>query len=249
MKLTWLEPETPFPPVENAWGPLSEAPGLLAAGADLSTARLLDAYRHGIFPWFSEGQPILWWSTDPRMVLKVPDFQVRRSFAKVLRKFIISPHCEIRIDSAFATVIQHCAATPRHGQAGTWITPGMQAAYTALHKAGYAHSVETWIDGQLRGGLYCVAIGQSVFGESMFSHTTDASKIALAALVALCRTHGAEWIDCQQNTPHLASMGARTIARDAFMRAVQHHNSQAPMHWRWNPLYWDAIGFSQAGAT
>lgn len=249
MKLAWLEPDTPFPNAKNAWGPHSEAPGLLAAGADLSPARLLDAYRHGIFPWYSEGQPILWWSTDPRMVLQVQDFQVRRSFAKVLRRFMANPGCEIRIDSAFETVIQHCAATPRHGQTGTWITPDIQAAYAALHADGYVHSVETWMDGQLLGGLYCVAIGHAVFGESMFSHATDASKIALAALVALCCNQGAQWIDCQQNTPHLASMGARTMARDAFVRAVQQRSIQAPMDWSWNPLYWNAMEFSQAGPT
>lgn len=249
MKLPWLEPDTPFPSVEMAWGPHTEAPGLLAAGADLSPARLLDAYRHGIFPWYSEGQPILWWSTNPRMVLQVQDFRVRRSFAKVLRKFMANPGCEIRVDSAFETVIQHCAATPRDGQAGTWITPDIQAAYGALHAAGHAHSVETWMNGKLIGGLYCVAIGKSVFGESMFSHAADASKIALAALVALCRNQGAAWIDCQQNTPHLASMGARTMARDAFVRTVQQHSIQAPMHWSWNPLYWNALEFSQAGPT
>jgi leucyl/phenylalanyl-tRNA--protein transferase len=249
MKLTWLESDTPFPPVENAWGLHSEAPGLLAAGADLSPARLLDAYRHGIFPWYSEGQPILWWSTDPRMVLRVQDFHVRRSFAKVLRGFIANPGCEIRVDSAFEAVIQHCAATPRPGQSGTWITHDIQSAYTALHAAGYVHSVETWCNGKLVGGLYCVAIGQSVFGESMFSHATDASKIALAALVALCRNQEIEWIDCQQNTGHLASMGARTMAREAFVRGVRQRSQRAPARWAWNPLYWNAMGFSQAGAT
>ena len=249
MKLAWLEPDTPFPPVEQAWGAHSDAPGLLAAGADLSAARLLNAYQNGIFPWYSEGQPVLWWSTDPRMVLRVQDFQVRRSFAKVLRRFVATPGCEIRIDSAFGTVMQRCAATPRPGQAGTWITPDIQAAYAGLHAAGHAHSVETWKDGQLIGGLYCVAIGQSVFGESMFSHAPDASKIALAALVALCRHQGAEWIDCQQNTPHLASMGARTMARDAFVRCVQQRCTQPAMQWSWKPLYWNAMGFSQAGTT
>lgn len=249
MKLPWLDPDTPFPAVASAWPADSEAPGLLAVGADLSLARLLDAYRHGIFPWYSEGQPILWWSTDPRMVLSVQDFRVRRSFDKALRRFIASPGSEIRVDSAFPCVIGHCAATPRLGQAGTWITPDIRAAYTALHAAGYVHSVETWMDGRLAGGLYCVAIGRSVFGESMFSHTSDASKIALAALVALCRSQGAEWIDCQQNTAHLASMGARTMARNAFVRIVQQCCDHAPMRWAWNPLYWNALGYSQAGTT
>lgn len=249
MNLPWLEPDTPFPPVESAWGADSEAPGLLAVGADLGPDRLLDAYRHGIFPWYSEGQPVLWWSTDPRMVLQVQDFQLRRSFAKVLRRFIASSGCEIRIDSAFSTVIGRCAATPRPGQSGTWISPNIQEAYAALHTAGYVHSVETWVDGQLVGGLYCVAIGRSVFGESMFSLASDASKIALAALVALCRTQGAEWIDCQQNTSHLASMGACTMARTTFVRAVQLGCDHAPLEWSWNPLYWNALGYSQTGAT
>lgn len=249
MTLPWLKWDTPFPPVESAWGPLSEAPGLLAAGADLSTNRLLNAYRHGIFPWFSQGQPILWWSTNPRMVLNVQDFRIRHSFAKVLRRFAATPECEIRVDSTFASVIQHCAETPRAGQAGTWIVEDMQHAYMALHAAGYAHSVETWQSGHLVGGLYCVAIGRAVFGESMFSHTPDASKIALAALVALCRCEGAHWIDCQQNTRHLASLGAREIPRHTFAQAVQQSTSEPAMNWVWNPLYWNALGFSQARTT
>lgn len=249
MTLPWLERDTPFPPVEQAWGQQSEAPGLLAAGADLSIDRLLEAYGHGIFPWYSPGQPILWWSTDPRMVLKVQDFRIRDSFAKVLRKFAASSDCEIRIDSAFGTVIQHCADTLRSGQAGTWIVEDMQLAYTALHAAGYAHSVETWKSGQLVGGLYCVAIGRAVFGESMFSHVTDASKIALAALVALCHHEGASWIDCQQNTRHLASMGAREMPRHAFAQSVQQGTAKPAMQWTWKPLYWDALGFRPTRPT
>lgn len=246
MTLPWLDRDTAFPPIENAWGPLSEAPGLLAAGADLSPDRLLNAYRHGIFPWFSEGQPILWWSTDPRMILKVQDFRIRHSFAKVLRNFVASPGCEIRIDSAFSSVIQHCASTPRAGQPGTWIVEAMQSAYMALHSAGYAHSMETWKSGRLVGGLYCVAIGRAVFGESMFSHASDASKIALAALVALCRNQGADWIDCQQNTRHLASLGAREVPRQTFAQGLRQSAPAPAMDWAWNPLYWDALGFNQA---
>lgn len=249
MTLPWLETNTPFPPVENAWGQQSEAPGLLAVGADLSPERLLNAYRRGIFPWFSQGQPILWWSTNPRMVLEVSNFYVRHSFARVLRKFMADSACEIRIDHAFEAVIQQCAETPRQGQPGTWIVKDMQRAYTALHAAGYAHSVETWKNGQLVGGLYCVAIGRAVFGESMFSHATDASKIALAALVALCKNQRAEWIDCQQNTPHLATLGAKEVPRAAFVQAVHAHCAEPPMAWSWNPLYWNAMGFSQAGKT
>lgn len=249
MTLPWLERDTPFPPIESAWGPSSEAPGLLAAGADLSTSRLLDAYKHGIFPWFSHGQPILWWSTDPRMVLKVNDFHMRHSFVRVLRKFDADADCEVRIDSAFANVIQHCANTPRAEQAGTWIIEDMQHAYLALHTAGHAHSVETWMNGRLVGGLYCVAIGRAVFGESMFTLASDASKIALAALVALCRHHNVHWIDCQQNTKHLASLGAQEIPRKAFATGLLESTAAPSMDWRWNPLYWNALGFRQARPT
>lgn len=217
-KLPWLEPGEPFPDATRAWGPEAPAPGLLAAGGALDVATLQRAYSAGIFPWFSEGQPILWWSPDPRMVLPVADFKVSKSLAKTLRRFQRTPGCELRIDSAFAHVIEACAHTPREGQAGTWIVPSMVAAYTAWHRLGRAHSVETWVDGRLVGGLYCVAIGRMVFGESMFAWVTDASKVALAALVAFCRAHGVTLIDCQQNTGHLASLGAHEVSRQAFER-------------------------------
>jgi leucyl/phenylalanyl-tRNA--protein transferase len=157
------------------------------------------------------------------MVLPVQGFKVSRSLRKTLRRFIATPGCEIRIDTAFERVIQACSTTPREGQSGTWIVPAMVQAYTAWHRAGRVHSVETWIDGELAGGLYCVAIGRMVFGESMFAHRTDASKIALAALVAWCRSQGVGLIDCQQNTRHLASLGAHEIAREAF----EQHLAQA----------------------
>lgn len=239
--LPWLEPGDPFPPVESSWGAGSDAPGLLAAGGDLSVATLLRAYSHGIFPWFSEGQPILWWSTDPRMVLTVSRFHLRRSLRKVLARFVADPRCEIRIDSAFAGVISACAGTQRHGQAGTWIVPPMVQAYTRLHEAGHAHSVETWVDGRLVGGLYCVALGRAVFGESMFAHATDASKIALAALVCFCRAHAIPMIDCQQNTAHLASMGAAEIPRAAFLAQIRHTQQLPAPAWRFSPLYWDHL--------
>ncbi|MBN4841548.1 leucyl/phenylalanyl-tRNA--protein transferase, partial [Citrobacter braakii] len=165
------------------------------------------AYSNGIFPWYSTGQPVLWWSPDPRMVLHVDEFRVRRSFRKVLHRFLKDPRCEVRIDSAFGDVIRACARTPRPGQDGTWIVPDMQAAYRALHRAGHAHSVEAWWDGELVGGLYLVNLGRAVFGESMFTHRRDASKMALAALVAACRAWGVALIDCQQQTRHLASLG------------------------------------------
>ncbi|MEO5695505.1 MAG: leucyl/phenylalanyl-tRNA--protein transferase, partial [Burkholderiaceae bacterium] len=180
--LPWLDPGERFPPVTQAWETASDAPGLLAAGGQLDVPTLRDAYAHGIFPWFSDGQPILWWSPDPRMVLRVADFRLHQSLRKTLNRFRHSSHCEIRFDSAFERVIQACAGRKRAGQNGTWILPAMENAYIDFFRAGYAHCVETWIDGELAGGLYCVALGKAVFGESMFSHRNDASKIALAAL-------------------------------------------------------------------
>lgn len=236
--LPWLDPGDKFPPVSEAWGPDSEAPGLLAAGGNLAVEQLLSAYSNGIFPWYSQGQPILWWSTDPRMVLQVENFRLHRSLKKTIQHFRADPRCEIRFDSAFDTVIGHCAHTPRSGQGGTWIVPEMQAAYRALHQAGHAHSVETWVDGELVGGLYCVAIGKAVFGESMFALRTDASKLALAALVGFCRYAGVQQIDCQQNTQHLASLGAAEMPRAQFVAQVQQAIGLAGPVWRFEPLYW-----------
>ena len=207
--IPWLPPEPVFPQITAA---LREPNGLLAAGGDLSPKRLLAAYARGIFPWYSAGDPILWWSPDPRMVLLPEELKVSRSFAKVLR----NKAYEVRLDSDFAHVIGHCATTPRDGQPGTWITPEMQAAYFRLHELGHAHCVETWIDGQLAGGLYGIAIGRAFFGESMFSHAADASKIALAHLCVYLRRCGFGIIDCQMETAHLASLGARPIPRRAF---------------------------------
>jgi len=247
--LPWLEPGEAFPPVSQAWSRDSDAPGLLAAGGCLDVATLREAYGHGIFPWFSTGQPILWWSPDPRMVLEVAQFRLHRSLRKTLGKFASTAGCEIRIDSAFDQVIQACAASPREGQDGTWIVPQMVQAYGELHRAGHAHSVETWIDGQLVGGLYCVALGRAVFGESMFARVTDASKIALAALVALCRHHGIVMIDCQQNTRHLASLGAHEIPRMDFLRHIEMAQQQPGPPWRFEPLYWRELTMASAEST
>ena len=239
--LPWLEPGDPFPPAESAWGPGSEAPGLLAAGGDLSVGTLQRAYANGIFPWFSEGQPHLWWSPDPRMVLKMADFRLHRSLRKTITRFRNDARCEVRFDCAFTEVIAACAEAPRDGQPGTWILPNMVAAYARLHAAGHAHSVETWMDGELVGGLYCVALGKAVFGESMFAKAADASKIALAALVGFCRHHGVEWVDCQQNTAHLASLGAAEVPRAAFLAHIDQAKSALPLVWRFSPLYWNHI--------
>src|SRR5512135_1349112 len=202
-----------FPPVTQA---LRNPNGLLAAGGDLSAPRLLEAYRHGIFPWFSDDEPILWWSPDPRMVLFPGEFKVSHSLRKTLR----NARYEVRADSAFEQVMRACAA-PRRSASGTWIHDEMIAAYTQLHRMGYAHSVETWIDGELAGGLYGIALGRMFFGESMFSRKTDASKIALAHLCAQLARWNFGVIDCQMNTPHLASLGAREIPRKEFITRVQ----------------------------
>lgn len=239
--LPWLEPDQPFPPVTQAWGHNTPAPGLLAAGGELNVPTLRRAYSKGIFPWFSEGQPTLWWSPDPRMVLTVADFRLHPSLKKTLKKFRASTHCEIRIDSDFQSVIEACAGSPREGQGGTWIVPDMVDAYVQLHRSGSAHSIETWVDGELLGGLYCVALGKAVFGESMFSRATDASKIALAALVCLCRRHGIAQIDCQQNTGHLASMGAREMPRALFLKRVEVALAGAVPVWQFDPNYWDEL--------
>lgn len=239
--LPWLEPGEDFPPVEQAWGRGSDAPGLLAAGGSLDVDTLCNAYAHGIFPWFSPGQPILWWSTDPRMVLKVDEFRLHRSLRKTLQKFVSAPGCEIRVDSSFQDVISACAGSPRPGQDGTWIVPAMVQAYIALHRAGHAHSVETWVDGQLVGGLYCVSLGRAVYGESMFARASDASKIALAALVAFCRAHDIALIDCQQNTSHLASLGAQEIPRVDFLRHIDAARQLPSPGWQFLPLYWQQL--------
>lgn len=241
LPLPWLGPDDPFPPTGNAWGPDSPAPGLLAAGGALDVQRLKQAYARGIFPWFSAGQPILWWSPDPRMVLQVQEFRLHRSLRRTLQRFRATPGCELRVDSDFAAVIRACSQTPRAGQSGTWIVPPMVAAYEALHAAGHAHSVETWVDGRIVGGLYCVALGRAVYGESMFAHATDASKIALAALVCLCRREGVQMIDCQQNTGHLASLGAREMDRAAFLRHVDQAQSLPDCNWHFDSVYWDEL--------
>mgnify|MGYP000728182159 CR=1 FL=1 len=207
-----LQNATFFPPVDTA---LADPNGLLAMGGDLSVARLLDAYRHGIFPWFNPGEPILWWCPDPRMVLVPGEVRVPRSLAKRIR----NSGFELRVDSAFADVMRACAA-PREDAGGTWISPVMIAAYSRLFEAGYAHSVETWRDGQLVGGLYGVAIGRMFYGESMFHRVTDASKIAVAHLVQFMVQRGYGMIDCQMQTSHLASLGAREIPREEFARCL-----------------------------
>ncbi len=238
--IPWIDDHTPLPRAGTPGDP--DAPGLVAIGGRLTPDRLEEAYRKGLFPWFSAGQPVLWWSPDPRMVLPVERFRLSRSLRKTLRRFLHTPGCEIRVDSAFRAVIEACAATPRDGQDGTWIVPAMVEAYVAWHRAGRTHSVETWVDGRLVGGLYFVSIGRMVFGESMFAHRTDASKIALVALVAACRARGVALIDCQQHTGHLASFGAREIARADFERHLALTLGAAdPIDWTYDPSHWAAL--------
>ena len=241
MRLPWLEPGDPCPDPSTAWDDRQPAPGLLAAGGALDAATLQRAYGNGIFPWFSEGQPILWWSTDPRMVLFTGEFRLHRSLRKTLARFVADPRCELRIDGDFGAVIRACSGSPRPGQSGTWIVPAMVEAYCDFHRAGFAHSVETWIDGELAGGLYCVNIGRAVFGESMFTRVPDASKIALAGLVALCRAQHVHMIDCQQNTRHLASLGAREIPRADFVQEVRSEVRAGAVRWRFEPVYWNLL--------
>jgi leucyl/phenylalanyl-tRNA--protein transferase len=210
--ITWLSPrDAPgqFPPAEAA---LEEPPGLLAAGGDLSPERLLAAYRRGIFPWYSPGQPILWWSPDPREVLLPEEFHVSRSLARRLRRLDF----EIRRDHDFAGCMDGCAA-PRQRSPGTWITPEMRTAYCRLHELGHAHSVEVWRAGHMIGGVYGVRMGQVFFGESMFSREPDASKIAMAHLVGQCRESGIRLIDCQMPSEHLRRLGSRAIPRSEFL--------------------------------
>ena len=222
--IPWLEPDSPFPHPSEALTQTEGAPGLLAAGGDLSPARLLDAYRQGIFPWFSGNQPILWWSTDPRLVLRTADFRISRSLAKTLRKIDLSMRqggpWQVRFDTAFREVITLCAA-PRLDSDGTWISSEIIDAYCALHDLGYAHSSELWLDGQLVGGAYGLCIGRMFYGESMFTRVSDASKVTLAYLVEFLRSEGVEWIDCQQETSHLTSLGARPVPRAEFITLMK----------------------------
>lgn len=225
--VTWLSPhDAPewFPPLDQA---LDEPPGLLAAGGDLSPARLLAAYQRGIFPWYSPGQPVLWWSPDPRAVLFPEEFNCSRSLGKTLR----NGGFEVVIDRDFGAILDACAA-PRPHAPGTWITSEMRSAYLRLHRLGRAHSFETWRNGQLAGGLYGVRLGEVFFGESMFSRERDASKVALAHLVKVCLRNSIAVIDCQLPSPHLESLGSRTIPRMQFQALLRDHISldPAPLH-------------------
>lgn len=241
LSIPWLEPDDPFPATHLACTRESGMEGLLAAGGQLNRERLLGAYSQGIFPWFSEGQPILWWSPNPRMVLMVDAFRCHRSLRQTIKQWQRSGQYRLSLDEAFESVIQACASKPRVGQSGTWILPPMQEAYTEFHRAGHAHSLEVWKNGQLIAGLYFVNLGRAIFGESMFSYERDASKVALCALVSAAKAQGASWIDCQQNTSHLASMGAAPIPRHQFEALLRQDCDQANLQWDERWLYWDAM--------
>ena len=225
--IPWLRSSAPpdaFPPVEQA---LAEPDGLLCAGGDLSTARLLEAYRRGIFPWYSTGQPILWWSPDPRTVLRPEALRVSRSLARTLRRGAL----RTTIDSRFESVIAACGDA-RLRPEGTWISAEMREAYARLHAGGHAHSVETWLDDRLVGGVYGVALGRVFFGESMFSLVPDASKVALVRLCAELRDRQYRLLDCQVASPHLASLGAESMPRRQFTALLAEEiDSLAPRDW------------------
>lgn len=239
-RLTWINPGEPIPPTANALTQDDGANGLLAAGAELTTERLIEAYPKGVFPWFSEGEPVLWWTPDPRMVLMLDEFKISASFRKIIKRAVHDPELTIVADADFARTMESCGA-PRAQQSGTWINPIMMTAYRGLHAMGLAHSVEVHRAGEVVGGLYCVAIGRMVFGESMFSRESNASKLALAALVAWMRRHGGLVIDCQQRTHHLASLGGREIARSVFESMITPLVKDAPLPWAAEPITRDVL--------
>ncbi len=238
LRLRWLDDnltEEPFPPVDEA---MDEPNGLLAVGGDLSPERLEAAYRNGIFPWYGQGQPILWWSPDPRAVFLPGDLHVSRTLRRRLRR----GEYTVTVDTAFEAVMRGCAA-PREDQDGTWITPEMVAAYTDLHRRGRAHSVEVWVEGRLAGGIYGVALHGAFFGESMYSRVPDASKVAITWLTEQLWHWGFHFLDCQLNNPHLARLGAREISRTEYLRRLRTALTTPHRGGRWQ---WDA-GFHPGG--
>jgi len=224
MPIYRLVDEPIFPPPDYA-----DPSGLLAVGGDLSNERLLEAYRLGIFPWYSEDQPILWWSPDPRLILDLEDFKVSRSLRKTLKKEVF----QVTFDHAFEEVIRACASVPREAQNGTWITDEMREAYVNLHGLGYAHSVESWFGGKLAGGLYGVSLGKCFFGESMFHLKTDASKVALATLVEKLKSWEFHFIDSQMTTEHMLRLGAKELPRRIFLKRLQLALRYPTRRWRW----------------
>jgi leucyl/phenylalanyl-tRNA--protein transferase len=224
MPIFRLVEEPIFPPPDYA-----DPSGLLAVGGDLSSERLLEAYRLGIFPWYSDDQPILWWSPDPRLTLDIADFKISRSLGKTLRR----GQFKVTFDRAFEEVIQACASVPREAQNGTWITQEMQEAYINLHGLGYAHSVESWLGDKLVGGLYGVSLGKAFFGESMFHLQADASKVALASLVENLKRWEFQFIDAQMTTEHMLRLGAKELPRRVFLKRLQSALRHPTKRGRW----------------
>jgi leucyl/phenylalanyl-tRNA--protein transferase len=232
-QIAWLGPHDPFPNPLTEVDPDPNVPGLIAVSENIYPGQLARAYQQGIFPWYSDNQPILWWSPDPRMVLKPSGFKCSDSLRKIIRCFCQNSQSQIVVDDDFGAVIRSCATSSRKDQDGTWITHEIIDAYTALHEQGNAHSIAVIEDGQLTGGLYCVSFGGMVFGESMFSRKTNASKIALAALSAWCLNNDIQMIDCQQETAHLLSLGAAPIPRQAFLKQLQISINQTKIEESW----------------
>ena len=232
-QIAWLGPQDPFPNPLTEADPDPSVPGLIAVSENIYPGQLARAYQQGIFPWYSDNQPILWWSPDPRMVLKSAEFKCSDSLRKIIRTFCQNTQSQIAVDHDFGAVIRSCATSSRKDQDGTWITHEIIDAYTALHEQGNAHSIAVIEDGQLTGGLYCVSFGTMVFGESMFSRKANASKIALAALSAWCLKHEVGMIDCQQETAHLLSLGAAPMPRKAFLEQLQISVNQTKIKHSW----------------
>jgi leucyl/phenylalanyl-tRNA--protein transferase len=232
-QITWLGPQDSFPNPLLEPDPDPSVPGLIAVSERIYPGQLSQAYQLGIFPWYSDNQPVLWWSPDPRMVLKPTEFKCSDSLKKDIRLFCQDAHSQIVVDQDFGAVIRACATSARKDQEGTWITHEIMEAYTALHEAGHAHSIAVTEGGQMIGGLYCVSFGSMVFGESMFSRKPGSSKIALAALSAWCLQNGIFMIDCQQETSHLHSLGAAPISRREFLEQLQISLNQTKIEPSW----------------
>lgn len=240
--MPWVDDGEPFPPTSGAL-PAGDAAGLLAVGGTISAARMEDAARHGIFPLYNTDTPVMWWAPDQRMVIPVAEVRLSHTMRPTLRRFIRKPACDVRVDSAFEDVLAGCATTKRKGQDGpTWILPELERAYLDMWRAGSVHSFETWMDGELVGGLFGIELGRTFSIESMFSRRSDASKIAFAALTAFSREHGIDMLDCQLYSPHLESLGGRLVPREEFEESLQRGLRQPAIEsWRFDERLWELL--------